>query len=1146
MKMLLSSPQKIKVVSVSTAFVMAFIMLKRRGYSIAKIYFSMKTNFHKFVEIVKTNQFLQAVFIPSALGVVYYWFQTYILNEVVSKIRSLFYCAITISSKDENFKPVVDYLAKQLKDGNTLLTAETKKKKRDKNSWRREWNGVAERNPPEMDYRPAKSGATMTFQFEGHEIYLWRTVGQTVTTGHARVPLELENLTIATFAGKIDVLKSFINAALRDSFEEASDETNIYVLSDGWLGGWEKAMTKKPRSKDSIVLDGNISETLIEDARNFLQSSEWYAERGIPYRRGYLLHGPPGCGKTSFTQVLAGALKLDVCMLSLSNSSLDDAKLAQNFREAPENSIILLEDVDAVFVDRDVQKKGKSGGGTGVSFSGLLNAIDGVASQEGRLFFMTTNYPEKLDSALVRPGRCDVKLPLRRASRNQMRRLFRRFFPNCTDDEAHQFAVKLPEFELSMAMLQGHLLQYRDSSYAAIENVPSLLRASKPQEVKRQTIYNHLKRVGLERLACLFEKHGYRYQSDLHGLTLKTVQDWDVELQYDFLQSQKLKRLLEEEKELMNKEYPLASIATIRDAFFAAYPIVSMRLLEKNETRSRSSTEENIKADDIDDILPPPPTLLRQTSYEKSKQIKHDDATKSIDSNESVDAIGLTGGTSSVGVESKSLIKSPRSRKRAETVDSIESRLEKLAKELAEKLSKDGKGNVSLWQLNHLLSENPYPEYAVLNASCLTEPRTDSSRILSPMTTYQWLKRAGYHKLWYYFEDAGYVYAHELKSGLKSIKDIKNIGVNANDAKIIYPLIANDASDRNKTCALLHPFRSRIQHLFRLAHPDCSHQQAHDFASVLTDAQGYGKCSVRQLEMYLWDKSELFNEGEGEEDNDDREESENEGETKKEGNKKVLKGRRHSSPQEALDNCLKALINIKKEKKPLPSPKPRPSSWIHKTLTTHFGKSYAQYAKKMVDAGLPEKEDIIVDPPLDCGDLETIGISIMGHQRAIIRYFKRLTEGEDDGVLKKNDSISCDFGNGKVLEHNKDTDFYNIQLVWGGTLHCYEENLNIKRILKKEMEKEEEKKEKKLEILEKVLEKVESTSKEKEMEKKEESEDENFKYETKEDKRQRKKNRKNHSSRKNKKNTNSKSDSKEDDDSVKLSCKKEFPALGEK
>jgi ATP-dependent 26S proteasome regulatory subunit len=72
-------------------------------------------------------------------------------------------------------------------------------------------------------------------------------------------------------------------------------------------------------------------------------------------------------------------------MLTLANKGLDDTQLAANLRDAPSNAIILLEDVDAVFVERS---SSGSDHGTGVTFSGLLNALDGVASQEGRLFFM--------------------------------------------------------------------------------------------------------------------------------------------------------------------------------------------------------------------------------------------------------------------------------------------------------------------------------------------------------------------------------------------------------------------------------------------------------------------------------------------------------------------------------------------------------------------------------------------------------------------------------------------------------------------------------------------------------------------------------------------------------------------------------------
>lgn len=71
--------------------------------------------------------------------------------------------------------------------------------------------------------------------------------------------------------------------------------------------------------------------------------------------------------------------------------------------------------------------------GRSVTFSGLLNALDGVRSQEGRILMMTTNHREKLDPALLRPGRADVHVELNNASEKQMKGLFRKFFPDSTD-----------------------------------------------------------------------------------------------------------------------------------------------------------------------------------------------------------------------------------------------------------------------------------------------------------------------------------------------------------------------------------------------------------------------------------------------------------------------------------------------------------------------------------------------------------------------------------------------------------------------------------------------------------------------------------------------------------------------------------------
>jgi chaperone BCS1 len=87
-----------------------------------------------------------------------------------------------------------------------------------------------------------------------------------------------------------------------------------------------------------------------------------------------------------------------------------------------------------------------------VSFSGLLNALDGVRTQEGRILFMTTNHPENLDPALVRPGRVDLQVKLDYASFHQMEELFMRFHPT-QRPLAKEFAKTLPDRKVSMAAL---------------------------------------------------------------------------------------------------------------------------------------------------------------------------------------------------------------------------------------------------------------------------------------------------------------------------------------------------------------------------------------------------------------------------------------------------------------------------------------------------------------------------------------------------------------------------------------------------------------------------------------------------------------------------------------------------------------------
>ncbi len=138
------------------------------------------------------------------------------------------------------------------------------------------------------------------------------------------------------------------------------------------------------------------------------------------------MHGPPGSGKSSFIQALAGELNYDICVLNLSERGLADDKLIHLLSNTPDRSFVLIEDIDAAFNKR-VQASA-DGYQSSVTFSGFLNALDGVASGEERIIFMTTNHPENLDPALIRPGRVDLSVLIDDTSPKQARRLFERFY----------------------------------------------------------------------------------------------------------------------------------------------------------------------------------------------------------------------------------------------------------------------------------------------------------------------------------------------------------------------------------------------------------------------------------------------------------------------------------------------------------------------------------------------------------------------------------------------------------------------------------------------------------------------------------------------------------------------------------------------
>ncbi|NXQ35415.1 BCS1 protein, partial [Alaudala cheleensis] len=242
---------------------------------------------------------------------------------------------------------------------------------------------------------------------------------------------------------------------------------------------------RRRRPLSSVVLEEGVSERLVKDVKEFISNPKWYIERGkalvwwIPYRRGYLLYGPPGCGKSSFITALAGELEYSICLLSLSDHSLSDDRLNHLLSVAPQQSIILLEDVDAAFISRDLAAENPAvyQGMGRLTFSGLLNALDGVASTEARIVFMTTNYVDRLDPALVRPGRVDLKQYVGYCSHGQLASMFQRFYPEQPPAAAQRFAEQALAVskQISAAQVQGHFMLYKTDPEGATSNLSSSL-----------------------------------------------------------------------------------------------------------------------------------------------------------------------------------------------------------------------------------------------------------------------------------------------------------------------------------------------------------------------------------------------------------------------------------------------------------------------------------------------------------------------------------------------------------------------------------------------------------------------------------------------------------------------------------------------
>ncbi|KAK0121995.1 hypothetical protein ONS95_010263 [Cadophora gregata] len=405
--------------------------------------------------------------------------------------------------------------------------------------------------------------------FYKKRLFIFRR-SENVKSGPWGTASEREEISISCFGRNPATLKDLLDEC-RKEFSK-SDENRTIIYRGGLKSGtaepaWTRCISRISRPFSTVVLDEDVKAKLLADMSEYLHpyTRRWYSNRGIPYRRGYLLYGPPGTGKSSLSFAIAGYFKLKIYIVSLNSPAMNEENLSTLFTDLPKQCVVLLEDIDTAGLTHararpEDSEESKSlittlpgataiippnptinNSGGRISLSALLNILDGVASQEGRVLIMTTNHKDKLDEALIRPGRVDMAVEFKLSDTQMISTIFRSIFATLEGDVpasasrsnlsirsptrseskltasavkqlaeekvtqaaaalaiqkteqarierlGEDFAALIPTMELSPAEIQGYLLKHKQDPQEAITSAPAWVEKTKEEKRKKAT-----------------------------------------------------------------------------------------------------------------------------------------------------------------------------------------------------------------------------------------------------------------------------------------------------------------------------------------------------------------------------------------------------------------------------------------------------------------------------------------------------------------------------------------------------------------------------------------------------------------------------------------------------------------------------------
>ena len=236
---------------------------------------------------------------------------------------------------------------------------------------------------------------------------------------------------------------------------------------------WEHILVKTSKTLQNTIYSKEIEKELFEDIDRFMLSEDWYAQRGMPYKRGYFLHSKPGQGKTSVAKIVANKYSCSVFCLDITtiddNATLTKLMTEINYYTCQERYILLIEDADRTDFMNPRYRDPK------LSMDCFLNAIDGVAEPYGRIILMSANDPECIlkNKALIRPGRIDKIIEIKSCDVDQIKRMYELFYGDLS------YKVDWDNWEFNKEMTAAYIIKLLQENVGKPELFMRLIGDSK-------------------------------------------------------------------------------------------------------------------------------------------------------------------------------------------------------------------------------------------------------------------------------------------------------------------------------------------------------------------------------------------------------------------------------------------------------------------------------------------------------------------------------------------------------------------------------------------------------------------------------------------------------------------------------------------